>query len=409
MFDFLFNLVAAIHLSSMSNQQDNNAMKPTSLADFSKPCQKCGGLYMCCHKRSQSFDSTNHNAPEVVEEVASDIGSPNNAERIRVATQENSTPKRTLIRPPPDVVLDKEPDTTIISRGGVLSTVNGFPIQRPKAPLSDYAKGHQRIFGDSSKPATAKDWLVCNVCNKNINVHYFDEHIKVHTAEYATPSLVNGITGAHVSTQIPSSTAIVPSNKASSSSEPKKPVFPKINDPEIYRFRKIEKAVSHASTSISKRYSDYTLVFILENKPNAYSSSYATGTSSSLYRDFERLIVHIVHDSVDDYYLVSTKILKRSAHSSWDTEEAPIPERFCYQEELLTEIRRAILYMGVDPKSAYIHYRRMLRDEIVSEADDRGRVLVAKTRGFADFIESMKKGGSNAHGYNSQSDMAYCG
>ncbi len=362
---------------------------------------------MCCHKRSLIARCAS--TQEVVEEVASDIGSQNNAERIRVATQENSTPNRTLIRPPPDVVLGKEPETTIISRGGVLSTINGFPIQNPKTPLSDYAKGHQRIFGDSSKPATAKDWLVCNVCNKNINVHYFDEHIKVHTAEYATPSLVNGISGARGSiTQIPSSTAIVPSNDVFVSSEPKKPVFPKINDPEIHRFRKIEKAVSHASTSISKRYSDYTLVFILENKPNAYSSNYATGTSSSLYRDFERLIVHIVHDSVDDYYLVSTKILKRSAHSSWDTEDAPIPERFCYQEELLTEIRRAILYMGVDPKSAYVHYRRMLRDEIVSESDDRGRVLVAKTRGFAEFIESMKKSGGT-HGYHSQSDMAYCG
>jgi hypothetical protein len=330
---------------------------------------------------------------EVDNLIASDLET-----RVRVADDkpaEVAPVKRVLITPPQTVVKSNVVETTSSTSSTAVSLKENTTSTTIRS--NKYVEGHERIFGDKKSTAD-KLWLTCKVCDKRANIAYFDEHIKMHTSEF-----IDNLTSRAVSSSASNKNAI-PLANLSKPLEPLKPAVPRVSNVPKYRFRKIEKCVAIASTSVNKRYSDFAVVFVLETKPSLYNTSYVSGPSTSVYKDFERMSIHVVYDSVDDFYLVSSKILKRSSHSSYDVEDdAKVPERICYQEEILTEVRRAMLFLGIDPKNAYRHFRRMLRDSIIDEVDDKDRVLVSKTSGFADFQEALKK---NAGSWNNNTNMS---
>jgi|SRR5271166_2434227 len=374
-----------------------NPMKHShSRAEFMPKCDKCH-LHMCAHRRgegetTETISSSTPSALSLGEEVASDLVDVAGT-RFRVAApkdKDTGVPVRTII-PPPAVSISPIMDVKDAPNVGSKSE-GSFP-----SPKSDktYSQGWEKAFGDKDKKSKSKDdgvWMECSICSCQANIRYFDEHMKVHTIEF--DKKLGGKAEPSINDKVRKALATIPKQLPAASETSKKSVIPKINNLEKHKFRKIERAVACASRSTSGRYSDFTVMFVLENKPAAYSNAY-TGSQPSIYRDFERLNVHVVHDARDDFYTVSVKTVKRSAHASYDTDDSPVPERICYQDELAREIRAAMLFIGVDPKSAYRHFRRMIRDNVVSELDDTGRVLVSCTNGYVAFTEAMKKNGTN--------------
>jgi hypothetical protein len=107
-------------------------------------------------------------------------------------------------------------------------------------------------------------------------------------------------------------------------------------------------------------------------------------------KDWERICIHIVHDSLEDYFILSVKLLKRANYSSFDNEES-IPDRICFQEELQTEIKRALLFFRVDPRAAYKMFRRAMKEDITIHRNEDGRILVVRSKGMEKLNERLNK------------------
>jgi hypothetical protein len=256
------------------------------------------------------------------------------------------------------------------------------------------------IAGPSSPITKVSDneWVNCNICKARVNVKYLDAHQKMHI-------------GTHSST----SRAIVPASSSATSStgsitvyssknEKKDNSKPKLSPQEHYKFKHIEDACAASSMSQDGRYSDITVIYWMRDKPNVTTTYYAGGSSSSTYNVGERLSIHVVYDSLEDYYTVTTKLLKRSSYSSWDTEEN-VPDRICGSpRELLEEIKRALLFFCISPKVAYKKFRKLFKQELKIDYDASGRACICQTKNCEELFEKLKKASSSTeyagHGYH---------
>lgn len=296
-------------------------------------------------------------------------------------TPEAKDATRVIIPPPPPIaripgidIPNKESSSGILSRAG---TAVGDALR----PFDG------SVNKELQKIDMSKDWVNCNICKAKVNVQYLDHHLKVHTHQYE-PS--------NTSTAIVKSSSSISSIGTTSSSvstsyrreERKGPVLSRI---ESYRFRQLEQACCASSVSFDGRYSDFTIIFWEKERPGVGTTTHYGGTSSYTTKEWERFSIHIVYDKVEDYFTVSSKLLKRGAYSSsWDSEDT-VPDRICYQEELGTEIKRALLFFRISPMSAYRHFRKLFREELVIDYDKSGKALVVQTKNCEALQERLKK------------------
>lgn len=241
------------------------------------------------------------------------------------------------------------------------------------------------------------DWVHCNICKARVMIEYLDKHQKVHieNVDIVRPSSKS------------SSTAIVPivnpgphSLVTTHSSNPKRPSI----NIERYKFRQLEQACCASSVSSDGRYSDFTIIFWEQEKSVVYSAQWNGGTSYSS-KEWERFTVHVVYDSREDYYTVSSKLSKRSSYGSYDNDEV-VPDRICNQDELFTEIKRALLFFRISPKAAYKHFRRLFKQELMIDYDNNGRAIVVQTKNCMILNDRLKKspGSMNSHLYDHSYD-----
>jgi hypothetical protein len=240
------------------------------------------------------------------------------------------------------------------------------------------------------------DWVQCNLCTNKVFIRYLDQHLKVHIHQYE-----KGGASTRVSTKEPltSSTALVrvhdtplqSSNTQTSwsSSTPSKKE-PRLQSLETYKFRSLDNVCAASSVSKTGRYSDFTIVFYGDERVSVHNSNYYTeGAQSWTTKEWERLQIHIIYDSLEDYYTMSCKLFRRSDYSSYDSGDDSVPDRICYQHELLTEIKRALLFFKMSPKTAYKKFRKLFKEgfDITYDSD---RAVIVESASCAELNKRMK-------------------
>ena len=283
-----------------------------------------------------------------------------------------------------------EPMSNIVA--GKTSTPEEKVIISPLPALPNIPSSS--VFKDALNTGLSKsdEFVKCNLCNARVQVKYLDKHSKAHIICYKP--------------EASSSTAIVPVNKPNYISQvpatpANDPENPKIEKIETYRFRTIDEACMASSVSKNGRYSDITIVFWEKEKAVVETQKYTNiGNSYSTNKDWERFQVHIVYDSVEEFYTVSCKLIKRtSTYNPWDNEDS-VPDRICEQKDLLGEIKRAMLFFRISPKIAYRHFRKILRQNIIVSYDESGKAIVAKTANCDKLMERLNRKGT---GYSASS------
>lgn len=272
-------------------------------------------------------------------------------------------------------------------------TVEQQRILIPPPPAVPNLPGVVQVSKELQKIDTKDDWVHCNLCKARVNVQYLDNHLKVHT-DLFEPSKVTSQTSS-------TSTAIVPvTSSVSTTVSPNKKdeKIPTLSKVEKYKFRELVEACCASSVSLDGRYSDFTVVFWEKDKPGVQTTTYTGGATTYTTREWERLSIHVVYDNVEDYFTVSCKLLKRSGYSTFDTEDA-IPDRICFQEELITEIKRALLFYKISPDEALKKFTSLFTQPIIIDHDAEGRALIAQTQN-CDVLQERLKRISSYSGYD---------
>lgn len=394
-----------------------------------KRCSVCG-LYGCRHVNPRlppMILSTGENVGEAMSTVEPTVVE-NDSARVPTipmgATPESN--KRVLVPPPPPVpkvigvsLVPKQLPPPVLVAGSRTPdysaallrepVTSGIIVEPTPAPI-----GNKDLQSINMKT----DWVNCNICRARVYIRYLDMHLKVHTHNFE-PSNVTHSGGGTTSTAIVRSysgnnpttiTTPPPSSFKKESS-----ATPNLSRIETYKFRQLEQACCAASVTRDGRYSDLTIVYWSEEKPGVVNASY-TGSTSYTTKDWERFSIHIVYDSVEDYYTLTSKLLKRSPHSIYDNEEA-CPDRICEQKELFSEIKRALLFFRISPKAAYKHFRRLFSAPMIIQHDDNGKVVFTQSKNCEILQERLKKSSSSSvattgwtsgRGWDSEHDPYEC-
>jgi hypothetical protein len=303
-------------------------------------------------------------------------------------------------------VTDNKSAVSTIPMGPTPGAKNVVIPAPPKVPLIASPSG--QIVTSVNKSLQTIDikneWVHCNICSARVNVHYLDQHLKVHTHNYE-PKNASGFTTTPATT----STAIVrvPANVSNTSSsttyrsDTTKSSGPKLKSIECYKYRQLDNACAASSVSQNGRYSDFTIILWGKEKTFVNNTVYVGGYSSTTSKDWERFSVHVVYDSKENYYTVTCKLLRRSSYSTFDSEDN-IPDRICYQDELLSEIKRALLFFRISPRAAYKQFLKCIRGPLVTEYDKTGRAIITQTKNCEELNERLKKTSAytgNGHGH----------
>ena len=263
----------------------------------------------------------------------------------------------------------------------------------------------QGILDDDRKPIISKitkdqiidtnnEWVPCNLCKSRIFSKYLDSHMKAHAYSSERRISTSSSLKEERSTSIvrlsdkpETSSSSQSSSWSSYTQEVKKPLVQSI---EKYKFRNIDNVCIAATASKSNRYSDFTIVFWSDEIIRVNNSTYyGAGWQSNVSSDRQRLQLHVIYDSLEEYYTISCKLLSRSEYSSWDSEDA-IPERICTQNELLKEIKRALLFFKINPVKAYRMFRKELNKDFDIDYDDSGKAIIVQSSSCEELSKLLK-------------------
>lgn len=289
-------------------------------------------------------------------------------------------------------VEEETPKITSTLPMGPTTEANAVIIpQAPKTPMihDAYAKAIQS--GKNQVIDMKDEWVHCNLCKANVYIKYLDDHLKIHINQFE-PTVP--ITGQSTSSLAPSSN-VAPMRRvitpvSTTQNEPAKKQIQSIRPSDSYKFRQLEQACCASSVSRDGRYSDFTIIFWEKEKPTTQSVVYHGGSTSYTSKDWERFCVHVVYDSLEDYYTFSAKLMRRSQYSSWDNEDV-VPDRICFQNELFSEIKRAMLFFRISPLSAYRHFRKLFNKPIAIDYDSNGRAVIVQSQNCDALNERLKK------------------
>jgi hypothetical protein len=325
---------------------------------INKRCSICS-LFFCCHnKRIEEKSSPLALSPgEHIDNII-------DAFSVNQGSSSMTESKRVFVPPPP--VLSSPRQTVNLTK--------------------DHCPPPSTETNDSDILASPNTWVSCNICSCRIHGQYLDTHLKAHIQTYVPRH--SSTTGA--STAMVRYGAQIPSTTTTTTHYTKQPSQLKISAQEKYRFRKLEAVSIQSTTNKTGRYSDMTVVFWDTEKPVAQSAVYSGTGYSTISKDWERVCIHIVHNTIEDYYTLSVKLLKRANYSAWDNEEG-IPDRICLQEELRTEIKRALLFFRINPMNAYRLFRKEWKGDFAVDKSEDGRITVVKSQSMKKLSERLNK------------------
>jgi hypothetical protein len=264
------------------------------------------------------------------------------------------------------------------------------PLPMPTRVLIPPTNTDKPDMNTLQKRNTENDWVNCSICKNKVLISYLDQHLKVHTKNYE-----------------PTSTALVRVPTSTTTELATERPKPKFEKKEHYKFRPLDQVCFASTSSKNGRYSDFTIIFWEQERTSVQTTSYMGGGNSYLSKEWERFSIHVVYDSMEDYYVVSPKLLKRSGYSTYDSEES-IPDRICFQEELFTEIKRALLFFKISPKTAYRAFRKLMKDEFIISYEDN-KALVCQTKNCETLSERLKKAHNDHESHNRHYGHGYEG
>jgi hypothetical protein len=282
---------------------------------------------------------------------------------------------------------------------GVKRTI--LPPPPPTDPIDINKEGNGVIAKANSiiVEADADEFFSCHFCQTKVKGEYLTQHLNAHTHHNDFTQVKPTQTTALATISV--SAASTPLLARSNFSEPKCKI-PALKSVEHYKFRNIDTACAASSVDQSGRFSDFTVFFFLQEKTSVTDASWRGGGISSS-KDQERFIVHIAYDSLEDYFMVSMKISKRSSYSTYDIEDAA-PDRICLQKELMTDIKRSLLFFGIPPKVSYKIFRKLfIKNNVNIEYDAAGRACMSETSNSEELNKKLntKIEYSSYHGYDS--------
>lgn len=350
----------------------NGSEKGTTMA-ARKRCDKCG-LYMCSHLRN--------GIPAHDELPILSLASQSGTTKLLADLEEEEARSKRHAHPRIRVASSKEDDDTLYNLNHTsiipMKSTVGAEAERviipppPKVPVITSAR-------------TVKDrWVNCSICKARVHIDFLTQHERVHVDMHRP-------TANSSSTTASTSSAIVKHMPLVHSPPPAQENKPKLSPVERYTFRAIDTACAASSMSQDSRYSDFTIILWLKEKLAVSSGHYSGSSGYSTSKDAERLSVHVVYDSLEDYYTLTTKLLKRSSYSTYDSEEN-VPDRICLStKEVNDEIKRAFLFFCVSPRAAYKHFRKLFKQELSIDYDTANRACIAQTANCDTLFERLKR------------------
>ena len=331
-------------------------------------CDECG-LYTCIHK-------TELTQPMKPIDLGSQVG-----DKLSDAV--------TKIRIELDTEVVKEPTNIECPSCKKLVTVgpnNNF-CYLCGAPLKASA-----IFPDDEKETATKNLkpkedltVKCGYCDMDILKKYITAHLNVHINSHTQ------VTVEPSKTEIKAEAAPVKTPlqvSATSYLTDKDDVGLKAID--RFHYRQIDNLSVSSSSTEDQSISDLTVTIWLKERASAYNGSYS-GAVWQASTDYERVVIQTTYDATDEYYSVSVRLIKTNQYG-YSTEDA-VPERLCFDAtEIREEIKRALLFFKVPPRSVYKRFLKAIRNEdFVVELDKNGRIEYVQTANANDLLAKLKE------------------
>lgn len=337
----------------------------------------------------------------------------------------------------------QEQDSKPINLGTTLGCRNSLDILEPQKILDAATSS---VVSTSSLPSTEKkmmpssiplDTVICSICTNPIRESHLTSHLRAHRnvgalsramlyehhsasssetakvrvstepkqlppasdipkepavfqqgrwvklSEYNSQRRVIPITSANENIEEPAAENI-------EEEEPKKPTV-KLSELHTFSFRKIREITWLSSCSSDGRLSDVLISIWFMPTPSTYHGGHYGASANSTMYYHERLNLHLVYDSRDNYFIVSAKILKRSSYSTFDTDEAIVSERLCLPEELCADLKRILIYFAVPPRAVFKRFRKMMQDDFIIQYDETsGQAVFALSNHHQKLLEETK-------------------
>lgn len=344
-------------------------------------CDKCG-LYSCSHKTELTQPITSVSLGESVGNSLAEEQST----RIRIGPIQQ---KNTICMHCSKTVSDEnfcsecgEPLYTNVMKPSLTIPAIASPVINERSEEKDSKE-------NTTKTSKSKEEgiIKCSYCELDVVKKYITAHLKTHINDYVP--YVKEMPEAKEETSAQLTKPLQLEASVISSLSDKDDVS--LKTVEHFRYREIDNISISASSSEDNRFSDFTVSVWLKDKISAYST-YHTGGGWENSKEFERIVINTTFDAIDEYYSVSVKLMKNSQYSAYSGEEA-IPERLCFdQTEISEEIKRALLFFKVPPRSVYKRFRKAIRntDNFIIDRDEKGRVEYVQTANTSDLFALLK-------------------
>ena len=301
-------------------------------------------------------------------------------------------PKQDKMTPKPIIIplqSSEEQPTKIRVEVGADKVVRMWPDAGVHSSSTDTAES--RVIS----PKVAKhDYVSCNICKAVVKVDFLDSHLSVHLQTY-TPRASHNIHTPIRHSEMSRSTALAKVDRTpvqtSTFTPLKQPEKPVLSPKEHFKFREVDTACASASMTQDSRYSDFTLVVFMKEKTTVSSTVRYAGGSPYTTKESERLSIHVVYDSVEDYFTTTTKLMKRGAYSTFD-EENVVPDKLIDQKDIAMEIGKALLFFCISPRSVYKAFRRVIRKGEFTLTRENGKALLMQTGNSGELAERLVRG-----------------
>ena len=105
---------------------------------------------------------------------------------------------------------------------------------------------------------------------------------------------------------------------------------------------------------------------------------------------------------------------KRTGHSEFDVEDSSIPNRVCEQDQLMKEIKRALLFFRLSPVSVFKLFRKAMNTPFSIIEDDQAPITYMSGNHNA-LVQAQKSSATTTTGNTSVVDdddawgAGYCG
>jgi ribosomal protein L37AE/L43A len=267
------------------------------------------------------------------------------------------------------------------------------------------AKVEKETATKNLKPKDKEDITVkCGYCDMDILKKYITAHLNVHINDHTQSDVEPTKTeikaeAAPVKTPLQIAAASYLTDKDDVS----------LKSIERFHYRKIENLSVSSSSTEDQSISDITVTVWLKERASTYNGSYAGGVWQAS-TDAERVVIQTTYDATDEYYSVSVRLIKTNQYG-YSTEDA-VPERLCFDAtEIREEIKRALLFFKIPPRSVYKRFLKAIRnDDFVVELDKNGRIEYVQTANANDLLAKLKEKQSLANNkWDTNYGHGYCG